>query len=112
MPFRFSLPRFWHQLRAEPVPPAPGPGDTRPPPSPRSDAQPDQETILSQWSHLRTLDPTSYDCIELLKRLVDVEANRHLALGLTGKGAGIVIDTIDKVGSSNRRYPTIVALID
>lgn len=99
MRFPFSLPRFWHQFRAEQVLPAPDPDDTRPPPPQQSDAQlgrPDRQTILSQWSHLRTLDPKSHDYIELLKRLVDVEANRHLALGLTGKDAGIVIDTIDK----------------
>ena len=94
---------------------APTPDDILPLPLPSSNMpinHPEPQAILLQWQRLGMLDPKSHDYVELLKGLVDEEANRHLALGFTGKDAGIVINTIDKVSSSNRRYPTIVYLID
>ena len=57
--------------------------------------------VLSQWRRLGTLDPRSNNYVELLKRLVDLEGNRKLALDLTDDDAGAVINVIDGVGSSH-----------
>lgn len=106
MRLRFSLLRFGRPYRCDPVP-VPNTADTRPLPSPNTDPQleyPDRQTALSQWQLLKTLDPKSHNYVELLKRLVEVEGNRNLALELTDGDAGAVINTIDGVGSLHQLY--------
>ena len=101
MSTRFSLPRFVRPSRPDPVLPGQSQDNVRPLPSSSDpDAQldhPDQQTVLSERQRVGTPDTMSHDYVELLRGLVDVEANRNLALEFTGNDAGIVINTIAKV---------------
>ena len=100
MPIRYFLLNFGRRLRADPRPRVPNPGHTRPPPNNGAlPDPPDQRTLLSQWQHLGSLDPTSRDYVELLGRLVDVEGNRKAALKFTDSDAGVVINIIGDVRS-------------
>jgi len=87
MPNRFSLLHFGWKSRARLPPPNKGP---------QLDP-PDRQTILSQWQRLGSLDPKSRDYIELLRTLVDVEANRSVASKFTDDDAGIVINIMGDV---------------
>jgi hypothetical protein len=100
MPILDFLLNFGRRLRADPGSRVPNPGHIRP--TPNNSAQPDlpdQQTVLSQWQHLGSLDPTSRDYVELLGSLVDVEGNRKAALKFTDSDAGVVINIIGDVRS-------------
>ena len=102
MRIRFSLLRFVRFSRTDPS--VQSPGDVPPPLPPKIDAQPDcpdYRSVLLQWQRLGSLDPKSPHYVELLERLVDVEGNRSLALEFTGDDAGIIINIIGGVSSSN-----------
>lgn len=107
---RFHLPflRFGRSPRPDPVLlPVPNPVDIRPLPLPDADPlleYPDPPTAFSQWQRLGTLDPKSNNYVELLKRLVDVEGNRNLALEFIDGDAGAVINIIDEVRFFNRLH--------
>lgn len=97
-----SLLRFARLSRIDPVLPVPNPVDIRPLPPPTNDTRggcPDQLALLSQWRRLSTLDPKSHTYSRLLKRLVDVQGNRCLALEFLDDDAGAVVNIIDEVGS-------------
>ena len=103
MHIRLPLRRFMRPSRPDPSLPVPNPDDIRPIPSPNHpDTQlvrPDRQTILAQWQQLGALVPRSHDYAQLLRRLVDVEANRNLALELIDDDASIVINAIGEVSS-------------
>ena len=102
MHIRLSLPRFVRPSRPDPALPVPN-HDIHPlPSSNHPDPQlvrPDRQTILAHWQRLGTLIPRSHDYSELLRRLVDIEANRSLALEFIDNDASIVINAIGEVGS-------------
>jgi hypothetical protein len=105
MHIKLSLLRFARPSRTDPVFPVPDPFYIRPLPSPNTDkrgAYPDRLTVLSQWRRLDTLDPKSHTYARLLKRLVDVQENRILALEFTDGDASAVVNIIDGVSSFNR----------
>lgn len=114
MSTRFSLPFFVRPSRPDPVLPAQSQDNNRPLRS-SSDPyaqldHPDQQTFLSERQRDGTPGTVSHDYVELLRGLVDVEANRNLALEFTGDDAGIVINTIAKVSflidsTSTHSYP-------
>ena len=107
MRIKLSLIHFTRLSRTDPALPFPSPVDIRPLPPPSTDKRgryPDQLAVLSQWQRLSTLDPKSHTYSRLLKRLVDVQGNRSLALEFIDEDACAVVNIIDEVGSFNLLY--------